>query len=416
VKRRAQASWMTALLIALLPAATTWGQTPSRPNDAKLPGYVIERVADTQTPVPDGTGDFIGLGVPSIHGGTVAFKAVGVAGQKGVYALIGGALTRVADLNTAIPGGTGNFTDFPSVSVSSEGSVAFIGWGQAGHRGVYTNQGGSLSVLVDDSFAVPGNPGATFGNFFAIAYDGGQVAFSGVSDGFVQGVYLANGVAASVVADTNTHIPRGIGNFTDLGLSSSAGWPSLHGGDVAFIGAGDRNQSGVYARIGGVLQVIADRFTLIPGTSTRFGRFNDSSRKGVAIRDSEVAFQNDGVYVRRASGLATVADFGTPVPGGLGLLFSQFGPPAIDHGRVAFGGGNFYVDPFSGGELPIVAGVYTDLQGPVRGLVARWLLSLLEGKQVTSFFSDTEGLSDGIFAFTATFDDGSSGVYIARPQ
>jgi len=58
--------------------------------------------------------------------------------------------------------------------------------------GIYTNKTGPLSILVDNTFPVPRNPAGTFGNFFMMSSDGGQVAFTAVSDGFLQGLYLAD--------------------------------------------------------------------------------------------------------------------------------------------------------------------------------------------------------------------------------
>ena len=162
---RSRTAWIVSLLIAFSQSAVATRDAQSNRNEPMgqpqidrvapredgdreriqapvLFGYVVEKIADTSTPLPAGTGAFAAFGVPSIDGGTVAFRADGDMGQKGVYALVGNTLTKVANLDTPVPGGAGNFTYFANValdgqvSVSSDGSVAFIGqsdaWGS--HR------------------------------------------------------------------------------------------------------------------------------------------------------------------------------------------------------------------------------------------------------------------------------------------
>ena len=66
-------------------------------------------IADKNTAIPGGSGNFTSFYHPSLDGGNVAFQGTG-SGQSGIYTDIGG-LGVVADLNTAIPGGSGNFTE-----------------------------------------------------------------------------------------------------------------------------------------------------------------------------------------------------------------------------------------------------------------------------------------------------------------
>jgi hypothetical protein len=205
-------------------------------------------------------------------------------------------------------------------------------------------------------------------------------------------------------------------------LSSAAGNPSLHAGDIVFIGAGDLDQSGVdqsgvYGLIGNILTVVADRNTRIPGGRTTFGPFNDASTKVADIRAGEVVFQNDGIYVARSSGLETVADFTTRIPGGSGLRFNFFGPPAIDNGKTMFTGMHvFEIPPPPFPPSLGKPGVYSDIQDQVQSIIARSTQFLLDGKVVKQVFSGTGGLSDGRFVFKVTFFGGAEGVYIARPM
>jgi hypothetical protein len=108
------------------------------------PVVTLNTVANTgATLIPAGSGTFTSFtnsGVPTdpcISGGNVTFWGAGT-GQQGIYASLFGTLTKIADLNTSIPGGTGKFTNFTPVDPCiSGGNVAFVGNG-LGSQGVYT--------------------------------------------------------------------------------------------------------------------------------------------------------------------------------------------------------------------------------------------------------------------------------------
>ncbi|CAN0523241.1 unnamed protein product, partial [Scytosiphon promiscuus] len=65
-------------------------------------------------------------------------------------------VTPVADKNTMIPGGTGNFTSFlPPVPIGGD-DVAFLGRGSSDQEGIYTSIGGTLAVVADLNTIIPG--------------------------------------------------------------------------------------------------------------------------------------------------------------------------------------------------------------------------------------------------------------------
>jgi hypothetical protein len=76
----------------------------------------------------------------------IAFKAKGKSDQRGIYIDVGGNLAVVADHNTAIPGGAGNFTLFGVPSIDN-GHVAFTANGD-NQGGLYTTLGGSLTKVL----------------------------------------------------------------------------------------------------------------------------------------------------------------------------------------------------------------------------------------------------------------------------
>jgi hypothetical protein len=97
---------------------------------------------------------------------------------KGVYRDDGsGATLIVADIDTAIPGGTGNFTWFGLPAID-DGRVAFVGQDVNGRQGIYTDWTGTLERIVDTNTPVPGG-----GQFLELAwrnapgFDDGRIAF-----------------------------------------------------------------------------------------------------------------------------------------------------------------------------------------------------------------------------------------------
>ncbi len=110
--------------------------------------FTFTKIADTNTPIPGGVGNFTSFGSwPSIDGVNVAFRGFGSSGQQGIYTRTNASLTKVADTNTPIPGGRRNFTFFYEPSLDS-GNVAFVGYG-TGQRGVYAHISGALTMVAN---------------------------------------------------------------------------------------------------------------------------------------------------------------------------------------------------------------------------------------------------------------------------
>ena len=207
-------------------------------NPALAAEFDIAVIADTNTAIPAGTGYFTEFSVhpPGLDGGNVAFWGTGSGGQTGIYTDIGG-LGVVADLNTTIPGGSGNFTWFGWRPRLDGGNVAFQGWGPGDQDGIYTDIGG-LGVIADTNTAIPAGSGY-FTGFENPSLDSGNVAFRAYGSGAQTGIY-ADIKGLVVVADTNTPIPAGSGYFTGF-------WsPSFEGGNVAFSERGSGGQEGIY--------------------------------------------------------------------------------------------------------------------------------------------------------------------------
>ncbi len=117
------------------------------------PIFTFTKIADTNTPIPDGSGNFTGIGNPAISGGTVGFLGSGSGSQQGIYTGTGGTVAKIADTNTLTPNGSGNFSGFSNPAISG-GTVAFFGFG-SGQQGIFTGAGGTLSTVADTNTANP---------------------------------------------------------------------------------------------------------------------------------------------------------------------------------------------------------------------------------------------------------------------
>src|SRR5439155_966962 len=115
---------------------------------------LLEKMADTSSAMPGGSGNFtafsgaLGISAPQTPPAPI-FVGFGSGGQQGVYVRPdNGPVTRVADKSTAIPGGSGFFTGFGAVSISSQTALAFIGMGSGGQTGIYAQVTGGQVMKV----------------------------------------------------------------------------------------------------------------------------------------------------------------------------------------------------------------------------------------------------------------------------
>ncbi len=194
-------------------------------------GSGLHMLANTSTPVPGGNGSFQNFGFfPSISGQTVAFTGVDAMFHGAVYlASAQGALALVANTSTAIPNGTGNFTNFGLLSLS-QGNVAFEGFGSNKQDGLYSNYGGTLRAVADLSTAVPGGSGDFVSFISPPVISGNLLAFEANGPGGVTGLYLANlatGSLSKVLAVSDT---LGGNIVNDIGFGPGG----LSGGQLVF--------------------------------------------------------------------------------------------------------------------------------------------------------------------------------------
>jgi hypothetical protein len=406
------------------------GHTYASPSP---PDVRIAQVAGANSAIPGGAGNFTGFQSPSppgispqpaISGGNVAFVGAGTGGQQGVYvhsAMPSPPDVKIADLNTAIPGGTGNFASFFTQVGIGGGNVVFIGSGSGGQTGIYavpSPPGITPSPpgirIADLNTAIPSGTG-NFTGFAqaAPATSGGNVAFIGSGSGGQQGIYLSGTVPTLPqikIADLNTAIPGGTGNFTGF-----VGSPAISGQNVAFIGSGSGGQQGVYLSNGQPAPPeikVADTSTMMPGTSANF-QFFTSVSMDTSVVGTDLAFVGGGTvsgqtvkgvyFAQPAPPEIKVADFSTAIPAGASTF--------TDFGNVAF-------DPDSSGDHIIAflgmgtngqEGIYADVNDVLTKVVD--LHDTLDGQTPVSLNLGTNGLDSGELTFAATFAGGAQELF-----
>ena len=364
----------------------------------KSSGGRLSTIVDKNTPIPDGSGTFTSFSFDSIDDGNVTFNGYGTK-EQGIYIKRGEApLSVVVDSNTPIPGSTENFSSFYGL-VRVQNNVAFDAKGASGQGGIYILQDGSLHVVADSNTPIPGGTG-NFSSFGSLALDENNVAFIGSDAGSNQaGIYISRDGSLLKVADSNTPIPGGTGNFNRFSFSSLA----LAENNVVFSSNNsDYTIQGIYIHQDGNLQVVADVNTPIPGGTGNFKSFSSAplsvlDQKNVVFK-AEDANGQQGIYIRRDGALQVLVDANTTIPGST-VKFRNFSftDPVVDGKNLAF------VASVNYAALGIYAKVGDSL------LKVADLSSRLDGRRISSL-GNTIALKGNSLAFSATFTDGTSAI------
>jgi hypothetical protein len=361
---------------------------------ADCPEYTFVKIADSATPVPGGSGDSfdaLSLSLPALNSLMVAFRAEG-GGVDGVFAGDGATLEPVVTVGEPVPGG-GAITTLISDFAFGEGVLDIIALASSGLRGIYSADSTGLNKIVQ--FGEPAPPGGTFSTIFFVSRHGANLAFQANITGGpgVAGVFTRIAGATELVADTATPMPGSapteFGSFSD---------PDISGRNVAFWG-GFGPLSGVYARIDGALTKIADTNDFVPGGTQLFASFSIPVISGRQVFFRGVG-NGSGIYVGDGGALGVIAQTGDPAPGG--STFSGFGQfVSADSGELAFSAsGSGFNGLFVSGSDGLCRVIDTDTP--------------LEGKDVIQLFMGRDSYATGKLGFLAVFSDGSRGIYLAK--
>ncbi len=243
-------------------------------------------VANTSTPIPGRAGNFqsSNVGRPSADGGQIAFCVQ----NFGVYATTASGLVVVEDDATPIPGGVGNFLgqcapDNVSLDAGDVVFTAAVPVGPFNTFAIFKTVGGvegTLVPVVDTETPVPGSAEDFGGLANPVLSDGNVVFWGRTASTLRDGIYTTVGGSLRVVADHNTPVPGGTGNF--VGFASNAGL-SIAGNRIAFLGYGEGGSRGIYIWDAGVIQKLIDSGDSIDERNVLLLDFNSEGFSGSAI-------------------------------------------------------------------------------------------------------------------------------------
>ncbi len=208
---------------------------------ARGQSYTFLRITDERTLRPDGKGIFFPVS-PTMEGDTVVFnqgRCFGCMSLDSIWAanLVTGSLTKLVDVGMNIPGSAMQWNSFESGAVLRKGVVVFIGYDANNKPGLYAvpAAGGAVLRLADTSTAVPG-AGVNFTSFEPrmFFHDGTAVVFAAQGPP-VAGVYSirVDGTGLARVADSNTPV-----NSNTCDVFSVQGYtrPTVSNGLISYYG------------------------------------------------------------------------------------------------------------------------------------------------------------------------------------
>ncbi len=373
--------------------------------------WQFTKIADTSTAIPGGTGTFTNFYSPALNNGVVAF--VGYGGPNltapGIYtAPIGGPVQLVANTGTTAPGDTSAFSGFERPSIDASGNVAFVATVADGNNGAYARIGGSLVRIADTTTATPGFNG----NFFdfttlgSASIDHGTVSFAAFSrgnGGVDQGVYTSTNGSLSVVADRSTPLPFGTGTATFIFIERSM----ISNGNVIF-NASSGAEQGIYELKNGALTRVIDSTMTLPGTSSTF-QLEGTVDRGPILSGDRTAFfsapsklSDYGYYGTDPNGnLISLVTYHT-IPIGYTVPFTGLDYLSLGTTGFVFWGSSSQIP----GDL-----FYESYDGSVFQKIIGYG-DLLDGKTVNQVFASDYSYNDGKVAVTVQFTDGSYGVFV----
>ncbi|MFM9994272.1 MAG: hypothetical protein ACKVU4_00565 [Phycisphaerales bacterium] len=243
-------------------------------------GGQLLNVADFQTPVPGGSGgNFFPFGRPSLENGRVVFQAAEfpAGGQNGIYSWQSGALSIIADKSTLIPGGAGTFTNFFDCSLD-QGRLAFSAEGASNQHGLYlADTGGALTRLYDSNTVVPGGNGGGFTFLSRVSLSGESVAFWALGGG-QEGFYTDVGGSLDFIVHSGTLAPG-----TPGAVFTGFGDIALDNGVVAFQASLSNGLIGVFSTHTGSVQRIIGSGDPLDGRTVEFAFFGGQGLDGDSI-------------------------------------------------------------------------------------------------------------------------------------
>jgi hypothetical protein len=359
------------------------------------------KLADTTTAIPGGTGVFSDLRAPVAGINSAAFQGIGAGGQQGYYLFDGSVLTKLVDTNTLAPSGTGKLTNFSSFAYGLESNFVFAGTDGGGMNGMFNVSGGVTSMLGNTNTAAPGSSG-NFVSYFAPALSGAKIAFLANAPNSYRAAYILSAGTFTKVLDNQTTFPGGTGN---LNFSSQLAYD---GTNIAVWASdtGLSTRNGIFTHNGTSLVSLAVTNDPIPGVANRFSSFQSPPclSAGVVVfqaQDANSVPAVRGIFSAPVTGgaLSSLVTTATPIPGGTNGNFSSFNGFSYDKGVLIFVASGTNGQP---GLFKLAGGTLTAMLAPG---------APLDGKAVSTINLNPAGFKHNIISFLASFSDASKGVF-----
>jgi hypothetical protein len=365
-------------------------------RDALAATFTFKKIVDSFDPIPGEPGMtfFIpggSAGTPAVDGGNVVFVT---QGELWTVNSNGGFLTKLADSNTPIPNGTGNFGDVFPFRINN-GTVVFRGngIGQAGYYAIPAG-GGALTTLANQDTAIPGGTGtfgpligSTGGSNNGFNLDNGNLVFQREVGG-VYAVPVAGG-PVTVVGDGSVFICEVGYGFGGIGTYRT---PDISGQTVAMLVTNVFGQGAIYTTPLSGLTGVADpcaspalkatNATRVASVNTPVpedpqGRNFDAFAFSAPLIDEDTVVFSGAAFVpvsnydlaglysfSPTNGLRKLVDTNTPVPEGTGNFIaggvftgSIVSDYSLSKGMVVFRGTDatgkqgLYLVPANGGSI-----------------------------------------------------------------
>jgi hypothetical protein len=346
----------------------------------------------------------VAFSIPAVDDGEVVFFAEsGSPYLAGIYTGNGGALTTIVDSNTLVPDSLQPFglVGFWGAPTISEGNVAFL-VNESGFVSVFASLDGNLTRIAADD----GSGNLSIDDMRSPMIDGHNVAFrawSGAGSGEGWGLFTSVAGVLETSADATTDVP---GGAQDIQVGTAF---ALAGTSVAY-----ESGLGVYVATAGTARVVADTATAVPGGVGSFTGFLSA----VSADDGNIAFEAGstlslaplsllyGIYAEIDGVLVRIADTETLIPGSA-ETFDGF--TSLDHGLSISGASVAF---YGGGGASLTRGLYVYRDGEIHEVIE--VGDLLDGKVVSGIEFGSEGFYGDQIAFHASFDDGTTGIYLAN--
>ena len=358
----------------------------------------VELIANISMVAPGGNGsNFTGVSEPVIENGQIYFFGSD-SNSNGFFKCQDGVITRIVDSNMMVPGSNnlfGSFLGTNRVSVSN-GQVVFAG-GTSSSRGVFVANNGQINPLVQVQDSVPAQNNQTFAGFINHHIENGSVIFGGAFAPIGTGIYLHNGNDVTKVIDSTDGI-----NIPGINQNFHSFFPNANeGSNVLFTGGGFNSTTGIYlSTFSGSITTVADINTPIPEGKGNFttldNRFPNIDNGQIVFVGSGPNFQS-GIYLADGNGLTKIVDRNTLQPGS-NNPFTDLREPIIDNGRVFFqgiGSEGQAIYKFENGEITRLIGAGDMVSGQLLAGIGQNMLDV-DGNTLT--FVGIIGFNTAIFS------------------